>query len=81
MCGRLEDQALGAFARSDGRSGVATLENELGCFEIQSALGLRGVVAGETVVLQHGEKLLFKINGRLALEFSDQETGAIELSP
>ena len=62
-CGGLVQDAFGAIARDDGGAGVATFEHEFHSLHVQPAFRGGLVVAGQTVVLQQGEQLLFIVHG------------------
>ena len=76
MRGSFEDEAGRALAGHKSRTGIATLEDELRCFEVEAGLGLGGVVAGEATVLEEGQNLLLEIHRSVALEFGDGQRGA-----
>src|SRR5437899_9079479 len=64
MRGDSEQQAFRAFAWNYRRPGLAAFENGLRGLQNQVGLGFGLIVAGEAVVLQDGQDLLFKIDRR-----------------
>ncbi len=76
MRGDSEQQTFRAFAWNHRRPGLAALENGLRGFQNQVGLGFGLIVAGEAVVLQDGQDLLFKIDrrGPFALRNGDRRT-------
>lgn len=70
-----EEEAFGALARDEAGTGGAALEDELRGLEVEVALGLGLVVAGEAVVAEEGEDLAFEIDGGIAFQFGDRQRG------